>query len=206
MGGELLTGRYEIQALLVRDSSGEQWLAADLEMRRSVVIWLSRPDLRASSPVAAQADRYPPIARVVHPNVARTYGAGRAADGRDYLVREFVDGTDLATLSRDRGPLPAGEVADLAVQLARGLDAVHAAGAVLGRVEPADQVLTSGGTVKIAGLDSAAVGPAVGRPAGDPAYVAPERVAGHPASSAGDWYGTRLRAVPAAGRETALHR
>ncbi|WP_329478668.1 serine/threonine protein kinase [Kribbella sp. NBC_01484] len=190
MGDELLTGRYDIRGLLERDGTGERWLAVDLAMRRPVVIWLSEPGRRIRVPDGKPAHGRLPVAGVVHPNVLRTYDAGRAADGRDYLVTEFVEGTDLAALVRTRGPLPGAQVADVAVQLARGLEAVHATGSVLGRVEPRDLLLTDSGSVKITGPSNAlTVDPDTGRPAGDPAYIAPERASGQPASTASDWYG-----------------
>ncbi len=189
MGETVLTGRYDIRGLAERDDSGERWLAADLALRRPVVIWLSPPDTRHGVPNGEDA-RVPRVVRVVHPNVLRTYDAGCAADRREFLVREFVEGTDLAALSRTRGPLPAEQVADVAVQLARGLDAIHATGAVLGRVEPTGQLLTRGGGVKIAALDTAVtVELRAGLHAGNPQYVAPERALGQPASAASDWYG-----------------
>jgi serine/threonine-protein kinase len=188
---DLLTGRYDIRGLLERDAAGERWLAVDSAMRRPVVIWLSQPGPRIRHQDGKPAHhRFPVVARVVHPSVPRTYDAGRAADGRDYLVREFVEGTDLAALVRTRGPVEIGLVADVAVQLARGLEAIHATGAVLGRVEPGHLLLTDSGSVKITGLDNArTVGLGTGRPAGDPAYMAPEQASGQPASTASDWYG-----------------
>ena len=100
MGDELLTGRYDIRGLLERDETGERWLAVDLAMRRPVVIWLSQPDPRIRVPDGKPAHGRLPVAGVVHPNVPRMYDAGRAADGRDYLVTEFVEGTDLAEPER----------------------------------------------------------------------------------------------------------
>lgn len=189
MGETVLTGRYDIRGLAERDDTGERWRAADLALRRPVVIWLSQPDTRTGVPNGA-GGRVPLVARVVHPNVLRTYDAGFAADGRGFLVREFVEGTDLAALSRTCGALPAEQVADIAVQLARGLEAIHATGAVLGRVEPTGQLLTKGGGVKITALDAAqTVESGTGLHAGSPAYVAPERAFGQPASAASDWYG-----------------
>jgi hypothetical protein len=78
----------------------------------------------------------------MHSNVLGTYEAGRTGDGRDYLVRDFVEETDLAAMPRSRGPLPAAPVADVVVQRACGLEAAHATGAVLGRVDPTGPVLT----------------------------------------------------------------
>ncbi len=116
VGDELLTGRYDIRGLLERDETDERWLAVDLAMRRPVVIWLSQPGRRIRVPDGKPAHGRLPVAGVVHPNVLRMYDAGRAADGRDYLVTEFVEGTDLAALVRTRGPLPGAQVADVAVQ------------------------------------------------------------------------------------------
>jgi serine/threonine protein kinase/WD40 repeat protein len=88
-------------------------------------------------------------ARVSHRNVARVHSAGEH-DGRPYLVFELVPGGSLADRVRESGPLPWREAASLGAQVARGLEAIHAAGLVHRDLKPANVLLDEEGRAKVA--------------------------------------------------------
>jgi serine/threonine-protein kinase len=105
---------------------------------------------------------------------------------------ELIDGPSLADVLL-RGPLPPAEVMDIVSQAAAALDAAHRAGLVHRDIKPANLLLTSRGRVKITdfGIAHAAGSAPVTRQGllvGTPAYLAPERVAGYPATPASDLY------------------
>ncbi|MBA3845535.1 MAG: serine/threonine protein kinase [Planctomycetes bacterium] len=67
-----------------------------------------------------------------HPNIARAIAYG-LHDMRPWLAMEFVRGPDLAELQRKVGALPEDVALRLAIQIARGLDHVHATAGLIHR-------------------------------------------------------------------------
>jgi hypothetical protein len=110
-------------------------------------------------------------------------------DGREpYVVSEFVDGPSLQQRVAASGPLRGGELERLAVGTATALAAIHGAGIVHRDFKPANVLLGPDGPrvvdFGIARHDESETMTA--GPVGTPAYLAPEQIAGHPASPASD--------------------
>jgi hypothetical protein len=78
------------------------------------------------------------IAALNHPNICQLYDVGP-----NYLVMEFVEGRPLAPAGSPR------KLLDLAVQIADGLCAAHAAGIVHRDLKPGNILVTRDGRVKI---------------------------------------------------------
>jgi serine/threonine protein kinase len=192
VNGEVLAGRYRLLTLLGHGGAGEVWQAEDEVLARPVAVKLLR---RLDGDLMDATERFrteaQSAARLLHPNVVATYDVG-TADGQVFLVMELVNGPDLAKLLRSGGLPPVQQVADIAVQGARALDAAHAAGIVHRDVKPGNLLLAPNGTLKITdfgiaqavGLDGA-TGPVL---LGTAAYVSPEQVRGERATPASDWY------------------
>jgi serine/threonine-protein kinase len=86
--------------------------------------------------LSAYLDRAAAAAVVSHPNLVAVLDAG-AGDGEPFVVTEPADGSDLAALIADIGPMPALLAAEYIRQTAAGLAAVHGAGLTHGDVRPA---------------------------------------------------------------------
>jgi serine/threonine-protein kinase len=90
-----------------------------------------------------------------HPNVVRTFGAGRVRSaGRavQFLVMEYVRGQTLGALGRELGPLPEELLVHVAREVAGGLAAIHAAGAIHRDLKPENVIVTLDHQVKIMDL------------------------------------------------------
>jgi formylglycine-generating enzyme required for sulfatase activity len=146
------------------------------------------------------------VARLSHPNVVAVHRVGEV-QGRPYLVSELVQGTPLDAIER---PVPWRRLLPIAAGLARALAAAHRSGVLHRDVKPANAVVTAGGEVKLLdfGLallrDTLAAGVGRREIAGTPRYMAPEVLAGEPATAASDLFGLgatlhELAAPPAAG-------
>jgi eukaryotic-like serine/threonine-protein kinase len=112
---------------------GEVYKARDTRLDRLVAIKVSD---------AKFSERFEREARAVgslnHPNICQLYDVGP-----DYLVMELIEGSPLGKIEN-----PA-KLLDLAVQMADGLAAAHAAGIVHRDLKPANILVTREGRVKI---------------------------------------------------------
>ncbi|MFF5205936.1 protein kinase [Streptosporangium sp. NPDC000396] len=124
-----------------------------------------------------------------------------SADGpRPYVVSEFVDGPSLQQRIRERGPLRGGELDRLVVGTATALAAIHAAGVVHRDFKPSNVLLGPDGPrvvdFGIARREGAST--MTSGLIGTPAYLAPEQIAGAPASAASDVFAWAATMVCAA--------
>src|SRR4051812_32746416 len=106
---------------------------------------------------------------------------------------EYVDGESLADELARRGRLPAAEVAEIGVQLASALDALHAAGLVHRDVKPANVLRARDGRMRLGDfgiarrLDTTAL-TEHGAVLGTASYLAPEQARSEAVSGAADVY------------------
>jgi hypothetical protein len=124
------------------------------------------------------------LAKVRHPNVVAVHECGRLPDGSLYYVMDKVEGQTLREVILDRGRRPFGVALELAVGVARGVEALHAAGVVHRDLKPENVVLNQHGRPVVLDL-GLAVDPETderltqtGTLMGTPAYMAPEQIDG----------------------------
>ncbi len=116
--------------------------------------------------------------KVRHASVASVYDVVEEG-GRYIVIEELVEGTSLARLLQEEKNLPAKQAVRIALQIAQGLKAIHARGAVHGHLTPASVMLNRKGKAVIINLSA---GPDVysseevfkGAVTLDPRYAAPE--------------------------------
>jgi serine/threonine-protein kinase len=190
----VLAGRYRLESRIAAGGVGEVWRAGDLVLGRPVAVKLLQEGYAGHPGTLA---RFRAEARhagsLTHPAIAQVYDYGEAAPGGPpYLVLELVDGPSLAGVLAG-GPLDPAATVDVVAQVAAGLAAAHSAGLVHRDVKPANLLMGRDGRVKITDFGIAhAAGSApltqAGALVGTPAYLAPERAAGEPATAASDLY------------------
>ncbi|HEY7855786.1 MAG TPA: serine/threonine-protein kinase, partial [Terriglobales bacterium] len=198
MVGETIS-HYRITAVLGSGGMGVVYRAEDTRLGRPVAIKFLPPQMGRDVPVL---DRFRREARAAsalnHPGICIIHDIGEASDGRPFLVMELLEGETLQQRLR-RGPLPAGELLDAAIQITDALDAAHSKGIVHRDLKPANLFLTNRGQAKILdfGLakitgadavdtDAATVAPtqavdaltAPGHAMGTIAYMSPEQALG----------------------------
>ncbi len=191
----MLGERYRIVGLLGRGGMGEVYRADDLKLGQAVALKFLPKAVSGDEALLARFHAEVRLARQVsHPNVCRIYDIGEI-EGRHFLSMEYVDGEDLASLLKRIGHLPADKTVDIARQLCAGLHAAHEKGVLHRDLKPANIMLDGRGRVRITdfGLAVAAEEAAnVGEVSGTPAYMAPEQLAGKPASVRSDLYALGL--------------
>src|SRR5215470_2304082 len=117
-------GSYEVVGLLGKGGMGEVYRARDTRLDRIVAIKVSQERFSARFEREART-----AAALNHPNVCQLYDVGP-----NYLVMEFVEGSPLAPVDSTR------KLLDLAVQIADGMAAAHAAGIIHRDLKP-DNIL-----------------------------------------------------------------
>jgi hypothetical protein len=196
--GETLAGRFRIDGSLGAGGMATVFRARDLRLDRDVAVKVLAPNLAGDAALSQRFDREArALAAISHPNVVTIYDVepGDPASGREpFFVMELCEGGSLAErLLGAGGHLPPNDVVPILASIASGLDAVHAAGLVHRDIKP-HNVLLSADRARLGDLGLARPGDDAGWDAltttgmamGTLAYIAPERLAGEPATSAAD--------------------
>lgn len=142
-------GRYEVELLLGEGGTGRVLLARDPVLRRQVAIKVLRDDLGLTPEERRElTERVRQQARAAatlsHPVMVALHDMGDDEQVGLYLVFELVRGPTLRERLHD-GPLPAEEVARIALALGPALTHAHAAGLVHGGVKPENIMLAPTG-------------------------------------------------------------
>jgi len=191
--GTLLGERYRIVGLLGQGGMGEVYRADDLELGQSVALKF----LARATEDAASLERFrgeTGIARLIsHPNVCRVYDLDQW-QGEHFITMEYIHGEDLATLLNRIGRISPDKALQIARQICAGLSAAHDKGMLHRDLKPANIMLDERGVARISdfGLAGLARGQNDAVRGGTPAYMAPEQLAGGPASVRSDIYALGL--------------
>ena len=189
----MIAGRYSLVREIGRGGMGAVWLGVDEVLDREVA--LKRIGLLpgADSTDLARAEREARLAaQLSHPHVVAVFNLAVDVDtDAQWLVMEYVEGTTLARLVRERGPLSPEEAAPLLWQTADALVAAHAAGIVHRDVKPSNILVDRSRRVKLTdfGIARIAADPSLtqtGLVTGSPAYLAPEVASGQRGDEAVD--------------------
>ena len=160
----LIIGGYLVLDRLGAGSMGIVLKAEHRKLKRLVALKLLPPSLaRNPSAVIRFHREAKAAARLSHPNVVAVLDADEFR-GLHFLVMEYAEGTDLARLVRDRGPMEVPLAIDCIIQAARGLKAVYEADVVHRDIKPSNLLLEPGGTLKILDMGVARLGMVEGSP------------------------------------------
>jgi len=146
IGGQI--GPYVIERELGRGGMGVVYLATDSRLDREVAIKALPVELAADPLRLERFEREAKtLAQVNHPHIAGIHGV-EEAEGRRYLVLEYVEGETLAD-RLDRGVIAPDEAVEIAGQIAAGVAAAHDAGVIHRDLKPANIRLTPDGVAKV---------------------------------------------------------
>jgi serine/threonine protein kinase len=126
---------------------GSVYRARDERLERDVAVKILLPGLSDASVRRSLVEEARILSRLNHPNIGAVYDIGKA-EGRDFIVLEFVPGATLEDLVA-AGPLTPAEVARLGLQMARALSAAHAEGVIHRDIKPANLKVTPSGELKL---------------------------------------------------------
>ena len=189
----VLSARYRMGPLLGRGGMAEVYDGYDERLHRPVAVKVLRPEVAADPEVRSRFEiEARSAACLSHPNVVAVFDTGED-DGTPFIVMERLPGETLA----DRmaaGPVDQGWLRKVAGDVLGALGAAHAAGLVHRDVKPGNILIADDGCAKVAdfgiakSLEVSGDLTGTGLLFGTPAYLAPERLQGHPATERSDLY------------------
>ena len=146
----LVFDEYVIIDRIGAGGMGDVFKARHKRMKRFVAVKAISPRAVDSPQAVARFHReVEAAAQLEHPNIVTAYDA-REVDGQHYLIMQYVDGEDLSTLVKQRGPLPVHETLGCILQAARGLEYAHEQGIIHRDIKPANLLVRKkDGKVKI---------------------------------------------------------
>jgi eukaryotic-like serine/threonine-protein kinase len=191
---QILGNRYQLLQTVGTGGMAVVYRARDQMLERPVAIKVLRhdfsknEDFRQRFRLEARA-----AANLSHPNIVTVHDFGFDTD-RLYLVMEYVPGTDLKTVLRERGRLPIEEAVNLTIQAAAGIGYAHRAGLIHCDVKPHNMLVTPDQRIKVTDFGiaraMASILPEEQNDVvwGSPLYFSPEQASGAAPSPASDVY------------------
>lgn len=141
-------GHYRLGEPLGKGGMGEVFRAHDKTLRRDVAIKLLPRELADDPERLARLRREArSLAALDHPGIATVHGF-EEHEGIRFIVMELVEGETLEERLR-RGSLPLGEALEVALQVARAIEAAHDRGIIHRDLKAANIKITPDGRVKV---------------------------------------------------------
>ncbi|HBO33953.1 MAG TPA: hypothetical protein DD636_04335 [Anaerolineaceae bacterium] len=190
----LLNDRYQLQDTLGTGGMAVVYKARDLMLERNVAVKVLREDF---SKDPAFRERFRQEARAAanlsHPNIVTVHDFG-LDQGHLFIVMEFMPGTELKTLIKQKERFSISEALELMIQACGGIGYAHRAGLVHCDVKPHNMLVTPEGRLKVTDFGIARALSTISPDEqsdvvwGSPHYFSPEQAGGRPPSPASDVY------------------
>ena len=190
---QILNGRYKIIKSLGEGGMANVYLARDLILNRDVAVKIVRFDMRDD---VRSIKRFQQEAlsttELVHPNIVGVYDIGEF-QGINYLVMEYVEGTDLKQYIKKHFPIPLPTVIDIMEQILSGVKVAHEHGIIHRDLKPQNILINAKNQIKITDFGIAIANEQssftkTNTLIGSVQYLSPEQVRGHIATRQSDIY------------------
>jgi len=190
----LLNNRYQLLEPLGKGGMAVVYRARDLMLERLVAVKVLREDY-SGDPAFQERFRHEAkaAANLSHPNIVTMHDFG-LDKGKLFLVMEYIPGTDLKTLIKQRGRFNPEEALPLLIQACAGIGYAHRAGLVHCDVKPQNMLVTPDKRLKVADFGIARALATIQPDEqnavvwGSPEYLAPEQASGAAPTPASDVY------------------
>jgi serine/threonine-protein kinase len=191
--GETLD-QYKVTDLIARSGMASIFQAIDTETGQTVALKVPYMQFESDVVFYERFRREEAIGqRLNHPNIIKVLKPRKKS--RMYIAMEYIEGTSLRALLRDRKPFPPERALHFAGQICEALVYMHSEHVVHRDLKPENILVTSEGQIKIMdfgiALDESArrlTWAGLSSTIGTPDYMAPEQIAGRRGDARTDIY------------------
>ena len=156
-GKSLTMGKYQILEKIGAGGMGQVYKAFHSNTERVVAIKVILGKGKIEPEVVKRFEReVKAAAKLVHSNIITVFDADQA-DGRIFMVMEYIKGDDLGEILRKKGQLSVSETVNYILQAARGLKYAHDQGVIHRDIKPGNILVDSSGNVKIVDMGLAKI-------------------------------------------------
>ena len=196
MIGRVLSGRYEIQAVVGTGGMAVVYRAWDKTEKRTVAIKVLRPEYEQDAEFVRRFSREAEAAaKMSHENIVNLLDVGKDNDMR-YIVMEYVPGKTLKDLIRERGRIAPDTAVRMVIRILAAVDHAHKNGIVHRDIKPQNILVDAKGKVKVADFGIARLKTAQttrvddkqNSALGSVHYFSPEQASGEVADEKSDLY------------------
>ncbi len=178
-------GRFKVLRILGEGAQSVVYLAEDPHLQREVAI--KTVHLAGGEDHLARTktliDEARTVSKLQHPNIVPIFEAGEH-EGNPYLVFEFVQGSDLSHLIRQKGALPPQRAVELTIQILDAVAYAHQHNIIHRDLKPSNILLNAEGVPRVMDFGIATrISEKAGAEKvlmlfGTPGYMAPEYITG----------------------------
>ncbi len=141
--GDVIGGKYQITKVLGVGGMGVVVAVKHLQLNELYAMKFLLPGAAGDKEMHGRFMREARAAvRIKSEHVARVADVGELDSGAPYLLMEYLEGTDLADLLTNEGPLRVATACEYVMQAAAGIAEAHALGIVHRDLKPANLFLT----------------------------------------------------------------
>ncbi|HIS02449.1 MAG TPA: protein kinase [Candidatus Pullichristensenella avicola] len=196
MIGRVISGRYEVQAIVGTGGMAVVYRAWDRKNRRMVAIKVLRPEFEQDGEFVRRFSREAEAAsKMSHENIVNLLDVGKDNDMR-YIVMEYVPGQTLKEVIRQKGRIQPETAVRMAIRILAAVDHAHKNGIVHRDIKPQNILVDESGKVKVADFGIARLKTAQttriddkqNSALGSVHYFSPEQASGEVADEKSDLY------------------
>ena len=141
--------RYQILKRIGLGGMGTVYLARDNVLQRTVALKFIHTHMVESEQLARFFQEAQAAAQLAHPNIVTLFGIhpGDHTDDPPFIEMEYIEGTNLSALVKQRGPLDVWQAREYIRMAALGLQQAHEKGLVHRDIKPSNLMVTAMGSV-----------------------------------------------------------
>ena len=206
--GQVVDGRYRLDALVGRGGMGVVYRAEHVAIRRTVALKLLHSSLAGIPELRSRFEREAlAIGKIEHPNCVNVSDFGSLDDGSLFLVMEYLEGRSLGEVLESEHHLRPRRALRILRHILTGLGHAHAMGIVHRDIKPDNVFLLGGDSGENAKILDFGIAKVIhgdrdddvkltqaGVAFGTPVYMSPEQALGNPVDGRADLYAASVMA------------